>query len=107
MTEQTAERALPYLIKDADEHSTPKLDADERYIDPHQRDMARGVDRQVRGVPVMSYNGRPARFTFENYQVVGSNEQLADVGVQDSGAADGGQVIPGSLLTRVNALNDL
>ena len=55
----------------------------------------------------MSYNGRPARFTFENYQVVGSNEQLADVGVEDSGAGEGGQVIPGSLLTRLNPLKDL
>ena len=75
--------ALPYLINDADEHSTPALDAYERYIDPDKRAMAIRVDHKVRGIPVMSYNGRPARFTFENYQVVGSNEQLADVGVQD------------------------
>jgi predicted TIM-barrel fold metal-dependent hydrolase len=106
MTE-TVERALPYLINDADEHSTPALDAYERYIDPDQRDMAIRVDHKVRGIPVMSYNGRPARFTFENYQVVGSNEQLAEVGVHDSGASDGGQVIPGSLLTRLNPLKDL
>jgi predicted TIM-barrel fold metal-dependent hydrolase len=38
---------------------------------------------------------------------VGSNEQLADVGVEDSGAGEGGQVIPGSLLTRLNPLKDL
>jgi predicted TIM-barrel fold metal-dependent hydrolase len=101
------DRALPYLINDADEHSTPKLDAYERYIDPDQRDMAIRVDHKVRGIPVMSYNGRPARFTFENYQVVGSNEQLAEVGVADSGAGEGGQVIPGSLLTRLNPLKDL
>jgi predicted TIM-barrel fold metal-dependent hydrolase len=105
--QQTADRALPYLINDADEHSTPKLDAYERYIDPDKREMAIRVDHKVRGIPVMSYNGRPARFTFENYQVVGSNEQLADVGVADSGAGDGGQVIPGSLLTRLNPLKDL
>jgi predicted TIM-barrel fold metal-dependent hydrolase len=108
MTEQqTAERALPYLINDADEHSTPRPKAYEDYIDPDKRDMAIRVDHKVRGIPVMSYNGRPARFTFENYQVVGSNEQLADVGVEDSGAAEGGQVIPGSLLTRLNPLKDL
>jgi predicted TIM-barrel fold metal-dependent hydrolase len=105
--QQTAERALPYLINDADEHSTPKLDAYERYIDPDKRDMAIRVDHKVKGIPVMSYNGRPARFTFENYQVVGSNEQLADVGVENSGAGEGGQVIPGSLLTRLNPLKDL
>ena len=54
------------------------------------------------------YNGRPARFTFKNFQVVGSNEQLAEVGVKDLGASDdeGGQVIPGSLLTRLNPLKD-
>jgi predicted TIM-barrel fold metal-dependent hydrolase len=108
MTEQpTIERALPYLINDADEHSTPSLTAYERYIDPDRREMAIRVDRKVRGIPVMSYNGRPARFTFENYQVVGSNEQLADVGVTDLGAGEGGQVIPGSLLTRLNPLKDL
>jgi len=105
--QQTVERALPYLINDADEHSTPSLDAYERYIDPDKKDMAIRVDRRVRGVPVMTYNGRPARFTFENYQVVGSNEQLAEVGVQDLGAGEGGQVIPGSLLTRLNPLKDL
>jgi predicted TIM-barrel fold metal-dependent hydrolase len=103
----TGTRALPYLINDADEHSTPSHTAYERYIDPDKRDMAIRVDRKVRGIPVMSYNGRPARFTFENYQVVGSNEQLADVGVEDSGAGEGGQVIPGSLLTRLNPLKDL
>ena len=36
----------------------------------------------------MLYNGRPARFTFKNFQVVGSNEQLAEVGVKDLGASD-------------------
>ena len=85
--EQTIERALPYLINDADEHSTPSHTAYERYIDPDKRDMAIRVDRKMRGIQVMSYNGRPARFTFENYQVVGSNDQLAEVGVQDLGAA--------------------
>jgi len=41
MTQQpTADRTLPYLINDADEHSTPSHSAYERYIDPGQRDMA-------------------------------------------------------------------
>ena len=55
------------------------------------------------------YNGRPARFTFKNFQVVGSNEQLDEVGVKDRGSSDeeGGQVIPGSLLNRLNPLKDL
>ena len=37
---QSGDRALPYLINDADEHSTPSHGAYERYIDPDKRDMA-------------------------------------------------------------------
>src|SRR5262249_5951872 len=41
MTEQQiADRPLPYLINDADEHSTPSNSAYERYIDPDKRDVA-------------------------------------------------------------------
>ncbi len=105
--QQTVDRALPYLINDADEHSTPRLDAYERYIDPDKRDMAIRFGSQGEGDQVIRYNGRPARFTFKNYQVVGSNEQLAEVGVKDSGESDDGMVIPGSLLTRLNPLKDL
>ncbi|HEY3672788.1 MAG TPA: amidohydrolase family protein [Acidimicrobiia bacterium] len=106
---QTAARALPYLINDADEHSTPNFSAYERYIDPDKKDMAIRIERGDSGRSTVTYNGRPARFTFKNFQVVGSNEQLAEVGVKDLGASDdmGGQVIPGSLLTRLNPLKEL
>jgi predicted TIM-barrel fold metal-dependent hydrolase len=103
-------KVLPYLINDADEHSTPAGGAYEKYIDPDKRDMAirmspgGGGDRRQ-----LLYNGRPAKFTFKNFQVVGSNEQLEEFGVKDLGASDeeGGQVIPGSLLNRLNPLKDL
>jgi predicted TIM-barrel fold metal-dependent hydrolase len=101
-------QVLPYLINDADEHSTPSSSAYERYIDPDKRDMAirmspgAGGDRRQ-----LLYNGRPARFTFKNFQVVGSNELLEEIGVKDSGSSDEGQVIPGSLLNRLNPLKDL
>ena len=101
-------QVLPYLINDADEHSTPATGAYEKYIDPDKKDMAirmspgGGDDRRQ-----LLYNGRPARFTFKNFQVVGSNELLEDIGVKDSGSTDGGQVIPGSLLNRLNPLKDL
>jgi predicted TIM-barrel fold metal-dependent hydrolase len=104
---QPSERALPYPINDADEHSTPAMGSYERYIDPDKREMAIKYVTNAHGRPEISYNGRPARFTYENFQVVGSNEQLAEFGVKDLGAADGGQVIPGSLLTRLNALKGL
>jgi predicted TIM-barrel fold metal-dependent hydrolase len=110
MTQQpTAHRTLPYLINDADEHSTPSHSAYERYIDPGQRDMAIRFVAGPDGRKEIRYNGRPARFTYQNYQVVGSNEQLAEVGVKDSGSSDelGGMVIPGSLLTRLNPLKEL
>src|SRR5262245_65935513 len=71
--------------------------------------MAIRVGKNAENRNEMIYNGRPARFTFKNFQVVGSNEQLEDLGVKDSGSSDdeGGQVIPGSLLTRLNPLKDL
>ena len=65
-------QVLPYLINDADEHSTPATGAYEKYIDPDKRDMAirmspgGGDDRRQ-----LLYNGRPARFTFKNFQVRG------------------------------------
>ena len=102
-------QTLPYLINDADEHSTPSFGAYERYIDPDKRDMAIRLAKGDGGRRQMLYNGRPARFTFKNFQVVGSNEQLAEVGVKDLGASDeeGGMVVPGSLLTRLNPLKEL
>ncbi len=102
-------QTLPYLINDADEHSTPSFGAYERYIDPDKKDMAIRLAKGDGGRRQMLYNGRPARFTFKNFQVVGSNEQLAEVGVKDLGASDeeGGMVVPGSLLTRLNPLKEL
>ena len=101
--------SLAYLINDADEHSTPARGAYERYIDPDKRDMAIKFVTNRHGRPEIVYNGRPARFTYENFQVVGSNEQLEELGVKDSGSSDdvGGQVIPGSLLNKLNPLKEL
>jgi predicted TIM-barrel fold metal-dependent hydrolase len=99
--------ALPYRVFDADEHSTPNRHAYERYIDPDKKDMAIRVGKNAENRNEMIYNGRPARFTFKNFQVVGSNEQLEEFGVKDSGSSDQGQVIPGSLLTRLNPLKEL
>ena len=109
-TTDSEAQTLPYLINDADEHSTPSFTAYERYIDPDKLDMAiRMSPRGENDRRQMLYNGRPARFTFKNFQVVGSNEQLAEVGVKDLGASDeeGGMVVPGSLLTRLNPLREL
>jgi predicted TIM-barrel fold metal-dependent hydrolase len=101
--------ALPYLINDADEHSTPAASAYERYIDPDKRAMAIREVRNDDGAVETLYNGRPARFTSERFHVVGSNEQLEELGVTDEGtSADmGGMIVPGSLLTRLNPLKGL
>jgi predicted TIM-barrel fold metal-dependent hydrolase len=103
------ESSLSYLINDADEHSTPRPTAYEDYIDPDKRDMAIRTVTLPDGRREQVFNGRPRRFTFKNFQVVGSNEILAEVGVKDSGSSDeaGGQVIPGSLLTKLNPLKGL
>jgi predicted TIM-barrel fold metal-dependent hydrolase len=106
---QSDSNALPYLINDADEHSTPAASAYERYIDPDKKEMAIRVVTNDDGTRQLLYNGRPPRFTFKNFQVVGSNEQLEELGVRDSGSSEeaDGMVIPGSLLTRLNPLKDL
>jgi predicted TIM-barrel fold metal-dependent hydrolase len=106
---ESSDTVLPYRINDADEHSTPSATAYQRYIDPDKLDMAIRVGNNPENRNEMIYNGRPARFTFKNFQVVGSNDQLEAFGVKDLGASDdeGGMVIPGSLLTRLNPLKDL
>jgi predicted TIM-barrel fold metal-dependent hydrolase len=105
----TAETSLSYLINDADEHSTPRTTAYEDHIDPDKKDMAIRTVTLPDGRRDQVFNGRPRRFTYKNFQVVGSNEILAEMGVKDAGASDeaGGQVIPGSLLTKLNPLKGL
>jgi predicted TIM-barrel fold metal-dependent hydrolase len=105
----SAQTALSYLVNDADEHSTPRATAYEDYIDPDKKDMAVRTVTGPDGRRAQVFNGRPRRFTYKNFQVVGSNEVLADLGVKDAGASDeaGGAVIPGSLLTKLNPLKGL
>ena len=105
----TTETSLSYLINDADEHSTPRTTAFEDYIDPDKKDMAIRTVTLPDGRRDQIFNGRPRRFTYKNFQVVGSNEVLAEIGVKDSGSSEeaGGQVIPGSLLTKLNPLKGL
>ncbi|HLG67104.1 MAG TPA: amidohydrolase family protein [Acidimicrobiales bacterium] len=100
--------ALPYLVNDADEHSTPRTSAYEQYIDPDKKEMAIRSVVDESGNRTLLYNGRPPRFTFKNFQVVGSNEILEEIGVKDRGVdEETGLVIPGSLLNRLNPLKSL
>src|SRR5262249_22829399 len=105
----SAETSLSYLINDADEHSTPRTTAYEDYIDPDKKHMAIRTVTLPDGRRDQVFNGRPRRFTYKNFQVVGSNDILAEMGIKDAGASDeaGGQVIPGSLLTKLNPLKGL
>jgi hypothetical protein len=102
--------SLSYLVNDADEHSTPRATAYEDYIDPDKKEMAIRTVTLADGSQTQVFNGRPKRWTFKNFQVVGSDEVLADLGVKGAGSeggAAGGQVIPGSLLTKLNPLKGL
>ncbi len=103
------EKELRYRINDADEHSTPRPTAYMDYIDPDKRDMAIRTVTLPDGRRDQVFNGRRRRFTYKNFQVVGSNELLAELGVKDSGSSEeaGGAVIPGSLLTKLNPLREL
>ena len=109
---------LGYLMNDADQHSTPARDAYERYIDPDKKDMAIRTVQNPDGSWDQIYNGRPRKWRAKNFQVVGSEEVLASVGVKGAGAdvdTEGNgaptrgmsEVIPGSLLTKLNPLKGL
>src|SRR5579884_1443853 len=101
---------LGYLINDADEHSTPRFSAYEQYIDPDKKDMAIRRVRNDDGTHTILYNGRPPQFSFKNFQVVGSDDVLAELGIKGAGSEEGAtgtEVIPGSLLTKLNPLKDL
>jgi len=103
---------LGYLINDADEHSTPASDAYERYIDPDKRHMAIRTVKNDDGTYTQLYNGRPKKWTYKNFQVVGSEELLEELGVKGAGSETGeagttAGVIPGSLLTKLNPLKGL
>jgi predicted TIM-barrel fold metal-dependent hydrolase len=108
---------LGYLMMDADQHSTPARDAYERYIDPDKKDMAIRTVKGPDGKWDQIYNGRPRKWRAKNFQVVGSEEVLAEVGVKGAGAESstegngapeaGVGVIPGSLLTKLNPLKSL
>src|SRR5262245_14519292 len=110
---------LGYLINDADEHSTPRPRAYEDYIDPDQRDMAIRTVRGPDGRRQQLFNGRPARFDMgESFQVTFASDTLDELGVTASGgrkpddATDentGGpaNLVPGSLLNRLNPLRSL
>jgi predicted TIM-barrel fold metal-dependent hydrolase len=106
------DRAFPYLLTDADEHSTPRFGAYEEYMDPDKRHLAIRVTRGDDGRLDFTYAGRPARLRAKNFQVTFSDDQLADVGVSGAGSTDGqvmgGEgVVPGSLLNRLNPLKGL
>jgi predicted TIM-barrel fold metal-dependent hydrolase len=107
------EASLSYLVNDADEHSTPRSTAYVDYIDPDKKDMAIRSVTLPDGRQDQLFNGRPRRFTYKNFQVVGSDEVLADLGIRGAGSESGdtddrgGRVIPGSLLTKLNPLKGL
>lgn len=101
---------LGYAVNDADEHSTPKATAYEEYIDPDKRHMAIRTVTLPDGRQTQVFNGRPRRWTYKNFQVVGSDEVLSDLGIKGAGSEGGdtgAAVIPGSLLTKLNPLKGL
>ena len=115
VTDQTHERdevRLPYLLTDADEHSTPRMGAYTEYIEPNKRHLAITYEAlDEKGRPQVLYAGKPARLRPKNFQVTFSDDQLADVGVKGAGSSDGEgsirSVVPGSLLNKLNPLKGL
>ena len=100
--------SLPYLINDADEHSTPRAGAWEEYIDPDKRDLAIRTVVDTDGRRRTLYNGRGPRLPLKDSHILASSDQLVDVGVTSAGrSAEDGTVVPGSLLNRLNPLKGM
>jgi predicted TIM-barrel fold metal-dependent hydrolase len=107
-----AAATLPYLIMDADEHSSPDVpDMYERYIDPKYRDKAIRTVETPDGGRQTLYAGKPERLKMrgERMQITYSKEQLEEAGVVSAEGDDemGRGRVPGSLLNRFNLLKDL
>ena len=103
---------LPYLLMDADQHSMPPPDAYERYIDPLKSEMAVRTVRGPDGKSETLYAGRPMRMPPKNYQVTFGDDLLGEIGLKGAGVdgendRDIRNVIPGSLLSRLNPLRSL
>lgn len=112
MESNTTASGFPYLVHDADEHSTPPPDAYERYIEPRHRDKAIRTVRGSNGQWETTFAGRPMRMPPKSFQVTVTDEQLAELGLKGAGSDSGGDrdvenIIPGSLLNRLNPLRGL
>ena len=70
-------QTLPYLVNDADEHSTPALYAYERYIDSKWAHKAIRAVTNPDGSREFLYAGRPPRMASREAHVTFSDEQLA------------------------------
>jgi predicted TIM-barrel fold metal-dependent hydrolase len=109
----SAQAKLPYLLTDADEHSTPRLGAYEQYIDPDKRHLAITTKARPDGRLDVLYAGKPPKLRPKNFQVTFSDDQLSDIGVHGAGSTgddsdrDINSVIPGSLLNKLNPLKSL
>ena len=110
---------LTYKINDADNHFNEPPDCFERYIDPDKVDLAVRHVTAPDGSQIQLFAGRPSKFTsMDTKQVTFSSQELEDmlgdtsnVGVgrptgmpRRAGELD---VVPGSLLNRLNPLKGL
>jgi predicted TIM-barrel fold metal-dependent hydrolase len=107
-----SEPAYPFLLTDADEHSTPRFGAYTDYMDPDKKHLAITRVRNQDGKIETLYAGKPARMRAKNFQVTFSDDKLSDLGVRGAGSTSEEElgatgVLPGSLLNRLNPLRSL
>jgi predicted TIM-barrel fold metal-dependent hydrolase len=113
-----APEPFDFPITDADEHSTPRFGSHEQYMDPDKRHLAITTVRNEDGHLEYLYAGQPAKMRVRGsqFQVTFSDDKLSDVGVKGAGADDGdgvagldtvANVVPGSLLNKLNPLKTL
>jgi predicted TIM-barrel fold metal-dependent hydrolase len=107
-----SESKLSYLVNDADEHSTPPVAAYMQYVDPDKRHLAVTEISRDHGKHEMIWGDEPDPSPVRSLghsQVIGTNEILANLGVDDRGRGNEGAEapIPGSLLNKLNPLRSL
>ncbi len=108
---------LGYWINDADNHFNEPLDCFERYVDSKDADLAIRSVTGPDGEPMQLFAGQPSKFHFRHLtfstdeleKIVGDVSGIG-TGQTDPSAAEGEpklDVIPGTLLNRLNPLKGL
>ncbi len=116
MTTAPPPAGLDYPINDADNHFNEPPDCFERYIDPEARDLAIRTVTGPDGRRIELFAGTPSKFNTNQitYSKQELKKMLGEAPALDATSSrpqaseeDGGNILPGMLLNKLNPLKDL